>query len=82
VAVDYSTAQQLITTAWNQLVAIVLVVVVFGWTGGRQLVGGAYTDAKVQVAQTKAERKRKKLEKKEAKGEAKKAEKQAEPGDA
>ena len=89
VAVDYSTAQQLITTAWNQLVAIVLVVVVFGWTGGRQLVGGAYTDAKVQVAQTKAERKSKKLEKKEAKSEAKKAkseakkaEKQAESGDA
>jgi uncharacterized membrane protein YbhN (UPF0104 family) len=81
VAVDYSTAQQLITTAWNQLVAIVLVVVVFGWTGGKQLVGGAYTDAKVQVAEKKAERKHKKLEKKEAKREAKKAEKQAEQGD-
>ena len=33
-AVDYSTAQQLITTAWNVLVALVLVVAVFGWTGG------------------------------------------------
>ena len=32
-AVDYSTAQQLITTAWNILLALVLVVVVFGWTG-------------------------------------------------
>ena len=32
-AVDYSTAQQLITTAWNILLAIVLVVSVFGWTG-------------------------------------------------
>ena len=32
-AVDYSTAQQLITTAWNVLLAIVLVVSVFGWTG-------------------------------------------------
>ena len=38
-AVDYSTAQQLIITAWNQVVALVLVCVVFGWTGGKQLVG-------------------------------------------
>jgi uncharacterized membrane protein YbhN (UPF0104 family) len=80
VAIDYSTAQQLITTAWNQLIAIVLVLAVFGWTGGRQLVGGAYTDAKVQVAQTKAERKRKKVERKEAKRAAKE-EKQAEQDD-
>jgi beta-lactamase regulating signal transducer with metallopeptidase domain len=67
VAVDYSTAQQLITTAWNQIVAIVLVLWIFGWSGGKQLVGGAYTDAKVQVAETKEARKQKKLEKKEAK---------------
>ena len=38
-AVDYSTAQQLITTAWNVLVALILVVLVFGWSGGKQLVG-------------------------------------------
>ena len=38
-AVDYSTAQQLITTAWNVLLALVLVVCVFGWTGGKLLVG-------------------------------------------
>ena len=36
-AVDYSTAQQLITTAWNIVVAIVLVVSFFGWTGGKLL---------------------------------------------
>ena len=41
-AVDYSTAQQLITTAWNQIVAIVLVCFVFGWTGGKQLVTQSY----------------------------------------
>jgi len=74
-AVDYSTAQQLITTAWNQLVAIVLVLVVFGWTGGKQLVGQSYTDAKVKVAETKEERKQKKAAKKEAKAQAKLAEK-------
>ena len=38
-AVAYSTAQQLITTAWNVLVAVVLVILVFGWTGGKLLVG-------------------------------------------
>ena len=37
-AVDYSTAQQLITTAWNVVVAVLLVVLVFGWTGGKKLV--------------------------------------------
>jgi len=67
-AVDYSTAQQLITTAWNQLVAIVLVVVVFGWSGGKQLVGQSYTDAKVRAMEMKAERKRKKLDKRARRG--------------
>ncbi len=55
-AIDYSTAQQLITTAWNAVVAIVLVVVVFGWKGGKQLVGQSYTDAKVKVAEQKEQR--------------------------
>jgi uncharacterized membrane protein YbhN (UPF0104 family) len=64
VAIDYSTAQQLITTAWNQLFAIVLLLWVFGWQGGKQLVATSYSDAKVKVAETKAERARKKAEKK------------------
>jgi len=59
-AVAYSTAQQLITTAWNVLVAIVMVVWVFGWSGGRQLVGDSYTDAKERVAEQKAQRAAKK----------------------
>ena len=62
-AVDYSTAQQLITTAWNVIVAIVLTVSVFGWTGGKQLVGDSYADAKVKVAQQKEQRAEKKAEK-------------------
>jgi uncharacterized membrane protein YbhN (UPF0104 family) len=66
-AVAYSTAQQLITTAWNQVVAIGLVVAVFGWTGGKQLVGQSYTGAKQQVAESKEQRKEKKATKKEAK---------------
>ena len=38
-SVAYSTAQQLVTTAWNILFAVILVVCVFGWTGGKQLIG-------------------------------------------
>jgi hypothetical protein len=55
-AVDYSTAQQLITTAWNVFFAVVLVVWVFGWTGGKLLVGQSYADAKVKVAEQKEQR--------------------------
>ena len=62
-AVDYSTAQQLITTAWNVLLAIVLVVSVFGWKGGRELVTESYEDAKDKVAEQKAARADKKAEK-------------------
>jgi uncharacterized membrane protein YbhN (UPF0104 family) len=64
-AVDYSTAQQLITTAWNVLFAILLVVWVFGWTGGKLLVGQSYTDAKVKVAEQKEQRAAKKQAKRE-----------------
>jgi uncharacterized membrane protein YbhN (UPF0104 family) len=60
VAVNYSTAQQLILTAWNQLVAICLVVWVFGWSGGKQLVATSYAEAKVKVKETKEDRKLKK----------------------
>jgi uncharacterized membrane protein YbhN (UPF0104 family) len=63
VAIDYSTAQQLLTTAWNQAVAILLVCWVFGWTGGKQLVGASYADAKARAAEMKAERRRKRAEK-------------------
>jgi uncharacterized membrane protein YbhN (UPF0104 family) len=64
-AIDYSTAQQLITTAWNVLLAVVLVVLVFGWTGGKLLVGQSYTDAKVKVAEQKAQRAAKREAKRE-----------------
>jgi len=63
-AIDYSTAQQLVTTAWNQVVAIVLLVVVFGWVGGKQLVSESYVQAKEKSAELRAERK----DKKQAKG--------------
>jgi uncharacterized membrane protein YbhN (UPF0104 family) len=63
-AVDYSTAQQLITTAWNVVLAIVLVVSVFGWSGGKLLVGESYADAKVKVAEQKAQHAERRAEKK------------------
>ena len=37
-ATAYSLGQQLITTAWNQVFAIALLIWAFGWTGGKQLV--------------------------------------------
>jgi len=64
-AVAYSTAQQLVITAWNVTLAIILVVIVFGWTGGKQLVGGAYDDAKERAADMKEQRKERKREKRE-----------------
>jgi uncharacterized membrane protein YbhN (UPF0104 family) len=60
VAVDYSTAQQLITTAWNIVFALVLVVSIFGWTGGKSLVLQSYDDAKVKAAEQKEQRAAKK----------------------
>jgi uncharacterized membrane protein YbhN (UPF0104 family) len=69
-AVDYSTAQQLITTAWNITFAVVLAVWAFGWTGGKLLVTQSYADAKVKVAEQKEQR----TEKKQAKREAREAE--------
>ena len=72
-AVEYSTAQQLITTAWNITLALILVVWVFGWTGGKLLVSQSYADAKVKVAEQKEQRAEKK--------QAKRAEREAEGGE-
>jgi uncharacterized membrane protein YbhN (UPF0104 family) len=66
-ATAYSVAQQLVTTAWNIVFAVILVAWAFGWTGGRKLVGDSYTDAKVKAADQKAQHKAKRQEKKAAK---------------
>ena len=65
-AVAYSTAQQLIITAWNVLLATLLVIAIFGWTGGKQIVGDAYGDAKERAADMKDQRKEKRQEKRQA----------------
>jgi hypothetical protein len=36
--------------------ALVLVVLIFGWTGGKLLVSSSYDDAKVKAAEMKASR--------------------------
>jgi uncharacterized membrane protein YbhN (UPF0104 family) len=55
-ATAYSVAQQLVTTAWNILFGILMLIWVFGWTGGKDLVESSYADAKVKAAEQKAAR--------------------------
>jgi phosphatidylinositol alpha-mannosyltransferase len=57
-AIAYSAGQQLITTAWNVSLAIVLVAVVFGWSGGKQLVATSYGEAKARAPDLKPRRRR------------------------
>jgi hypothetical protein len=55
-ATAYSLGQQLITTAFNVGFAIILICVVFGWSGGSKLVKDSYSDAKVKASEMKADR--------------------------
>jgi len=59
-ATAYSLGQQLITTAWNQIFAIVLLIWAFGWTGGKQLVRASYGEAKDKVAEQQEARRARK----------------------
>jgi phosphatidylinositol alpha-mannosyltransferase len=49
-ALAYSAGQQLITTAWSVGLAVVLVAVTFGWTGGKQLVSQSYGEARARAS--------------------------------
>src|SRR4051812_26098397 len=69
-ATAYSVAQQLVTTAWNILFAMIVLVFAFGWTGGKALLGSSYSDAKEKAAEQKAARDERKRAKKEAEPEA------------
>ena len=55
-ATAYSISQQLITTAFNVGFAIILICVVFGWSGGSKLVKESYVDAKVKAGEMKEQR--------------------------
>jgi glycosyltransferase 2 family protein len=58
-ATAYSISQQIVTSAWNVVFAIVLVCWVFGWSGGKALVESSYADAKVKSREMRERRKRK-----------------------
>lgn len=58
-ATAYSVAQQLIVTAWNVTFAVILVVVVFGWAGGKSLVQTSYGQAKDKTQEMSDARKAK-----------------------
>jgi uncharacterized membrane protein YbhN (UPF0104 family) len=45
-----STGQQLITTAWSVTLAVVLVALTFGWTGGKQLIRQSYGEARTRAS--------------------------------
>jgi uncharacterized membrane protein YbhN (UPF0104 family) len=58
-ATAYSVGQQLVTTAFNVVFAVVLICVVFGWSGGSQLVRQSYVGAKEQAKEQKEKRRQK-----------------------
>jgi hypothetical protein len=59
-ATAYSVGQQLITTAFNASFAIILICIVFGWSGGSALVKASYAGSKEKAAEMKEERHEKK----------------------
>jgi uncharacterized membrane protein YbhN (UPF0104 family) len=63
-ATAYSIGQQVAVTAWNIVFAVALVAWAFGWSGGRELVGESYTDAKERAAEQRAQRAARKKDKK------------------
>ena len=52
-ATAYSLSQQLVTSATNVVYALVLVLLIFGWTGGKALVSTSYSGAKEKVHKKK-----------------------------
>jgi uncharacterized membrane protein YbhN (UPF0104 family) len=66
-ATAYSIGQQLFTTAWNIVVALVLMVWAFGWTGGKELVTKSYGDAKDKAAEQSAAHKARRAAKRKEK---------------
>jgi uncharacterized membrane protein YbhN (UPF0104 family) len=66
-ATAYSVSQQLVTTAWNIIFGIVLLVWAFGWSGGKELVQTSYTGAKEKAAEQKEARAARKEAKRAAK---------------
>ncbi|MBS1887245.1 MAG: UPF0104 family protein [Actinobacteria bacterium] len=55
-ATAYSISQQLVTSAWNVVLALILVSWVFGWSGGKELVESSYVDAKAKSEEMREKR--------------------------
>jgi uncharacterized membrane protein YbhN (UPF0104 family) len=55
-ATAYSVSQQLITTAFNVGFAVVLICIVFGWSGGSKLVRQSYSGAKEKASEMRSNR--------------------------
>jgi uncharacterized membrane protein YbhN (UPF0104 family) len=55
-ATAYSASQQLITSAWNVVFAVILVSWVFGWSGGKDLVKASYREAREKSEEMKEKR--------------------------
>ena len=58
-ATAYSVSQQLLTTAWGIIFAIVLLVRAFGWSDGKTLLAQSYSEAREKKAEHSAARKAK-----------------------
>jgi glycosyltransferase 2 family protein len=65
-ATAYSVAQQLVSTAWCILFALILMVWAWGWGGGKQLVSDSYAEAKRRQAEESEKRQARKAAKKAA----------------
>jgi uncharacterized membrane protein YbhN (UPF0104 family) len=59
-ATAYSVAQQLVSTAWCILFALILMIWAWGWTGGRKLVTDSYGEAKRRQGEETEKRRAKK----------------------
>ena len=66
-ATAYSVAQQLVSTAWSILFALILMISAWGWSGGKRLVTDSYADAKRRQAEEQEKRRAKKEAAKAAK---------------
>ena len=63
-ATAYSIGQQVFTTAWNIVFAVIMISWAFGWKGGRQMVKASYIQAKAKAAEEKAQRQERKAARK------------------
>jgi uncharacterized membrane protein YbhN (UPF0104 family) len=62
-ATAYSVAQQLVSTAWCILFALILMISVWGWGGGKKLVTDSYAEAKRRQAEEAEKRRARKAAK-------------------